>query len=79
MAMRAAAKCEMVQRTRQLALSGSLAQCGCSGRGQDGARNVGTLPLVEDRMCGFAPTSHGDVDLRSGGHSVDRVDSLIGH
>jgi phage terminase large subunit-like protein len=44
---------------------------------QGRVRHVGVLPRLEDQMCGFVPAGHGDVDLRSVGHSPDRVDALV--
>jgi phage terminase large subunit-like protein len=44
---------------------------------QGRVRHVGVFPRLEDQMCGFVPAGHGDVDLRSVGHSPDRVDALV--
>jgi phage terminase large subunit-like protein len=44
---------------------------------QGRVRHVGVLPRLEDQMCGFVPVGRGDVDLRSVGHSPDRVDALV--
>jgi phage terminase large subunit-like protein len=44
---------------------------------QGRVHHVGTLPQLEDQMCGFAPANHGNVVLRSAGSSPDRVDALV--
>ena len=44
---------------------------------QGRVRHAGSFPQLEDQMCGFVATGHGDVDLRSAGHSPDRVDALV--
>ena len=44
---------------------------------QGRVHHLGTFPQLEDQMCGFVPAGHGDVDLRSAGHSPDRVDALV--
>lgn len=40
---------------------------------QGRAHHLGTLPLLEDQMCGFA----GDFDRAKAGYSPDRVDALV--
>jgi phage terminase large subunit-like protein len=44
---------------------------------QGRVHHVGTLPQLEDQMCGFVPANHGNVVLRSAGSSPDRVDALV--
>ena len=44
---------------------------------QGRVHHVGAFPQLEDQMCSFVPAGDGALDLRSVGHSPDRVDALV--
>jgi phage terminase large subunit-like protein len=44
---------------------------------QGRVHHIGAFPQLEDQMCGFVPAGGEAFDLRSTGHSPDRVDALV--
>ena len=44
---------------------------------QGRVHHLGAFPQFEDQMCGFVSAGYGDFDLRSAGHSPERVDALV--
>src|SRR5262249_12344800 len=45
---------------------------------QGRVHHIGGFPQLEDQMCGFVPSGDDKaLDLRSPGHSPDRVDALV--
>ena len=44
---------------------------------QGRVHHLGVFPQLEDQMCGFVPTDHGDLGPRPRGCSPDRVDALV--
>jgi phage terminase large subunit-like protein len=44
---------------------------------QGRVHHIGTFPQLEDQMCSFVPSRHGNVALRSARYSPDWVDALV--
>jgi len=68
---------------RALRGGAGLTRQGCPGRAggrtlrQGRVHHIGAFPQLEDQMCGFVPAGDQALDLRSAGHSPDRVDALV--